>query len=68
VAAMGFDYYAHGRQTGAMAKRIFEGADPAKTAVETQKELSLHINVKSAAAMKVAIPDALKAKADKIYE
>ena len=68
VAAMGFDYYAHGRQTGAMAQQIFEGADPAKTAVETQKELSLHINVKSAAAMNVAIPEALKAKADKIYE
>lgn len=68
VAAMGFDYYAHGRQTGAMAKRIFEGADPAKMPVETQKELSLHINLKSAAAMNVEVPEALKAKADKIYE
>ncbi len=68
VAAMGFDYYAHGRQTGAMAKRIFEGADPAKTPVETQKELSLHINLKSAAAMNVEVPEALKEKADKVYE
>jgi len=68
VAAMGFDYYAHGRQTGAMAKRIFEGADPATTPVETQEELSLHINAKSAAAMNVTVPEALKVKADKIYE
>ena len=40
VAAMGFDYYKHGRQTGAMAKRIFEGADPAKTAGGNPKETS----------------------------
>ena len=28
IAAMGFDYYKHGYQTGAMAQRILQGADP----------------------------------------
>ena len=31
IAAMGFDYYKHGYQTGALAQRILEGADPAVT-------------------------------------
>jgi len=68
VAAMGFDYYKHGRQTGAMAQRIFAGASPADTAVETQAELKLHINLKAADLMGVKVPDAMKSKADKIYK
>ena len=67
VAAMGFDYYKHGRQTGAMAVRIFNGADPAVTPVETQKELQLHINLKAAKNMKVMIPEDVLASADKVY-
>ncbi len=68
VAAMGFDYYKHGRQTGAMAERIFEGADPGTMPVETQKELQLHINLGSAAGMGVPVPENLKNRADKVYE
>lgn len=68
VAAMGFDYYEHGRQTGAMAQRILAGASPAETAVETQKELKLHINKKSADLMKVTIPEAMLKTAEKVYE
>ncbi len=67
VAAMGFDYYKHGRQTGAMARRIIAGASPADTPVESQKELQLHINLKSAKAMAVSIPDDVIASADKVY-
>ena len=68
VAAMGFDYYKHGRQTGAMAKRIFGGAAIADTPVETQAELKLHINLKAAKLMGVPVPDTLLGKADHIYE
>jgi len=68
VAAMGFDYYKHGRQTGAMAKRIFEGARPGDMPVETQKDLELHLNLDSARQMGVAIPAAMVEEADKIYE
>jgi putative ABC transport system substrate-binding protein len=68
VAAMGFDYYKHGRQTGAMAKRIFEGAQPGDMPVETQKDLELHLNLASARQMGVAVPPVIVEEADKIYE
>jgi len=68
VAAMGFDYYKHGRQTGAMAKRIFNGANPGEMPVESQQELELHLNLTSAKQMGVTIPQALLDSADKIYE
>jgi putative ABC transport system substrate-binding protein len=67
VAALGFDYYKHGRQTGAMAKRILEGAKPSNTPVETQKELQLHINLKSAELMGVKVPEDLLKSADMVY-
>jgi putative ABC transport system substrate-binding protein len=68
VAAMGFDYYKHGRQTGAMALRIFKGASPREMPVETQKELQLHINIKYAKLMGANVPEDLLKKADKVYE
>jgi putative tryptophan/tyrosine transport system substrate-binding protein len=68
VAALGFDYYEHGRQTGAMAARIFQGADPAATPVETQKDLELHVNLPAAKIMGVSIPSAMIQRAGKVYE
>ena len=67
VAAMGFDYYQHGRQTGAMAKRILEGANPGDMPVESQKSLELHLNLVAARQMGVAVPQAIIDSADKIY-
>jgi putative ABC transport system substrate-binding protein len=67
IAAMGFDYYKHGVQTGALAKRILDGADPAVTPVEYQLELQLHVNLPAAKKMGLTIPDAMLKKADKIY-
>lgn len=68
IAAMGFDYYQHGYQTGALARRILAGAAPAVTPVEFQEKLQLHINVQAARKMGVEIPAALLQKADKIYK
>ena len=68
IAAMGFDYYKHGRQTGAMAKRILDGAAPGDTPVETQQELKLHINLKSAQDMGVRVPDGLLKAADMVHK
>jgi putative ABC transport system substrate-binding protein len=68
IAAMGFDYYQHGFQTGALAQRIMMGADPAVTPVEFQEKLQLHINVPAAKKMGVEIPTALLEKADKVYK
>ena len=68
VAAMGFDYYKHGYQTGAMAQRVFSGAKPADIPVEYQEVLQLHINLPAAAKMGVKVPQSLQQKADKVYE
>jgi putative ABC transport system substrate-binding protein len=67
IAAMGFDYYQHGHQTGAMALRILKGSDPAVTPVETQQTLQLHINLAAADKMGVKVPEALLKLADKTY-
>jgi putative ABC transport system substrate-binding protein len=67
VAAMGFDYYQHGYQTGAMAERILGGADPGATPVETQKTLKLHLNLAFARKMGVLVPDPVLSTADKVY-
>ncbi|MGD8369212.1 MAG: ABC transporter substrate-binding protein [Desulfobacterales bacterium] len=67
VAAMGFDYYKHGRQTGAMARRILAGADPANTPVEMQEELQLHINLRYAKRMNVPVPEKVLKMADEVY-
>ena len=68
VAAMGFDYYKHGYQTGFMAKKILEGANPATTPVETQNQLLLHLNMSAAKSMGVTIPQSMIDKADKILK
>lgn len=69
VAALAFDYYQHGYQTGLMAKRLLvDKADPAVTPVETQQELVLHLNLQAAAKMGVTVPEAVRTTADKIYE
>jgi len=68
VAAMGFDYYKHGYQTGAIAERILNGEKPESIPVQFQKDLQLHINAGYARKMGVAPPEALLKKAAKIYE
>lgn len=68
IAAMGFDYYKHGYQTGAVAERIINGEKPANVPVEFQKDLQLHINKKFSAKMGVTPPEVLLEKATKIYE
>ena len=67
VAAMGFDYYRHGYQTGAMAKKILKGADPGRMPVETQKALQLHLNLQYAEKMGVTVPPEILSRADKIH-
>ena len=51
-----------------MSKRIFNGAIPGDMSVESQKELELHLNLKSAKQMGVAVPPAILDSADKTYE
>ena len=69
VAALAFDYYQHGYQTGLMAKRLLvDKADPGTTCVETQQELVLHLNLKAASRMGVKVPEDVQKDADKTYK
>lgn len=68
AAAMGFDYYKHGYQTGAMAEKVLKGTNPADIPVEFQEELQLQINTKYAKMMGLTPPQSLLDKAAKIYE
>lgn len=68
VAAMGFDYYKHGYQTGAMVEKILNGQAPSATPVEFQKELQLQINAKYSEMMGIQPPKSLLDKAAKVYK
>lgn len=67
AAAMGFDYYKHGLQTGAMAERILQGESPGSIPVAFQKDLELHINVKYSKLMGITPPQDLLDKATRVY-
>lgn len=68
IATLGIDYYQLGKQTGAMAAKILNGADPSEMAVESSKELKLYINKKSAEEINLEIPQKLLDSADVIFE
>ncbi len=68
VAAMGFDYYRHGYQTGAIAERILKGEKPESIPVEFQKELQLHINAGYSRQMGLEPPAELLSKASEVYQ
>jgi putative tryptophan/tyrosine transport system substrate-binding protein len=67
IAAMGFDYYQHGKQTGAMARKILAGAKPETLPVEFQKDLAFHVNPKAAERMGLSIDKAILDSADTLY-
>ncbi len=55
----GLSYYELGKQTGAMAARVLEGADPATMPIEYLKTFDLHINEDTVAKLGITIPDGL---------
>ena len=67
IAAMGFDYYQHGKQTGAMARKILAGAKPESLPVEFQKDLVFHVNPKAAERMGVVLEKAIIDSANTLY-
>ena len=68
VAALGFNYYNHGRQTGAMVARVLEGAVTADMPVETMEELDLYVNPEAAERMGVTLPEDLIQEAVKVVK
>ncbi|MBC7356440.1 MAG: ABC transporter substrate-binding protein [Desulfomicrobiaceae bacterium] len=69
VAAVAFDYYLHGKQTARMLRRILvDGVAPGEIPVERQDALILHVNLKAAKAMGLDIPEAVRLRAEKLYQ
>jgi putative ABC transport system substrate-binding protein len=68
LATYGVDYKKLGYQTGLMAIKILEGADPATMPVETLKEDQLIINKTAAKRMGVTVPQQLLDAADQVIE
>lgn len=68
IAALGFDYYLHGRQTGAMAIRILNGAKAGDTPVEFQEKLAFHVFPSAGVKMGLPVTDELVKAADVIHK
>lgn len=66
VAAMGFDYYDHGRQAGVMVARILEGEKPADMPFETMEKVKLFINPEAAERMGITLSEDVIADADHV--
>ncbi|MEL6556074.1 MAG: ABC transporter substrate-binding protein [Cyanobacteria bacterium J06621_11] len=64
IAALSFDYYDVGRQTGAMVTRVLQGSRPGDLAVEYVQDLKLSINPAAAEAMGVDFPESVTSAAD----
>ncbi len=68
VAALGFNYYDVGVQTGEMVAKILAGAKPGDIPVSLVSKLELYVNLKAAKAMGVSIPEAMIASAKKVFK
>lgn len=66
IAALGFNYYDMGRQTGAIVARILEGAQPGDISVETVDNMELYLNPGAAKRMGVDLPQSLLDSAKEI--
>ena len=68
IAALGFNYYDVGRQTGRIVLRVLEGEAPGEIAVEGVEITELHVNPGAAEKMGVTIPPEVIAEAEKVIE
>ena len=68
MAALGFDYYDVGRQTGKMVARILKGEKAGDISVEGVDITQLHVNPGAAQKMGVTIPSAVIARAKKVVK
>ena len=68
VAALGFNYYNHGRQTGAMVARVLEGASTADMPVEIMEELDLYVNPEAGERMGITLSEDLIQEAVKVVK
>lgn len=68
IAALGFNYYEVGRQTGRIVARVLAGEDPGAIPVEPVRASELYVNPRAAAAMGVTLPETLLARAKLVGE
>ncbi|MBC7183210.1 MAG: ABC transporter substrate-binding protein, partial [Marinobacter sp.] len=68
VAALGFDYYDHGRQTGVMVAKVLEGKKPGEMPVETMEKLDLFVNPAAAERMGITLSDELISEAEQVID
>jgi len=68
IAAIGFNYYDVGRQTGKIVLRVLKGEKPGDIPVEGVEITELHVNPGSAAKMGVTIPAAVIARAKTVVQ
>ncbi|MFT5720873.1 MAG: putative ABC transport system substrate-binding protein [Motiliproteus sp.] len=68
VAAVGFNYYDVGVQTGKMVARVLNGEAPGDIAVERVQQLELYLNPGAAQRMGISLPQAMLDRAKQIVE
>lgn len=68
IAALGFNYYDIGRQTGKMVVRVLKGEAPGSIPVEGVEITELYVNPGMARKMGVSIPEPLIAKAKQVVQ
>jgi putative ABC transport system substrate-binding protein len=68
LASYGASFYAIGRLSARYVQRILAGADPGGLPVEQVDRVEFAINLKTAKALGLRIPDAVLARADQVIE
>lgn len=68
IAALGFNYYDIGRQTGQVVLRILKGEKPGDIPVRIAEGTDLFVNPAAAKKMGVSIPEPVTARATKVVE
>ncbi len=68
IAAVGFNYYDIGRQTGKIVVRVLNGEAPGDIAVEGVEITELYVNPAAAEKMGVTLPEAVIARAKEVVQ
>ena len=68
VAALGFNYYQVGRQTGKVVTQILNGTSPQEIPVQGIKETELFVNPKAATRMGLTLDEKIIARAKEVIE
>lgn len=68
MVAYGVNYPDHYRHAGSFVDKIFKGAKPADLPVEQPTQFELVVNMRTANALGIKIPNAILLRADRVIE